>query len=147
MPRTTARLVPCCLLLTAALAVGHASEPAGPIDVVRTAYVEGAHRDADAEAMRAGFHPEFVMFVLSDGAVRQVTIDQWAERVAAEGAKPDRVPPEVDADLEVIGQSGDTAVVRVELSRDGEHAFTDFLSLYRTAEGWKIVGKVFQSHR
>lgn len=145
MLRTTCCLIACCLLLSPV--PGRAAESPGPIEVVRSAYVEGAHRDADAEAMRAGFHPQFVMFVLADGEVRQVTIDQWAERVAAEGAKPDRTPPEVEADLEIIGESGDTAVVRVELTRNGEHAFTDFLSLYRTAEGWRIVGKVFQSHR
>jgi len=144
MLRTTCCLIACCLLLPAV--PGWGAESPGPIEVVRSAYVEGAHRDADAAAMRAGFHPQFVMFVLSDGDVRQVTIDQWAERVAAEGAKPDRTPPEVEADLEIIGESGDTAVVRVELTRNDEHAFTDFLSLYRTAEGWKIVGKVFQSH-
>jgi hypothetical protein len=66
--------------------------------------------------------------------------------VAAEGAKPDRQRPEVTADVEVIGESGDAAVVRVELSRNGEHVFTDYLSLYRTAEGWKIVGKIYQRH-
>lgn len=146
MLRTTCCLIGSSLLLLAA-GTGRSAEPPGPIEVVRTAYVEGAHRDADASAMRAGFHPRFVMFVLADGDVRQVTIDQWADRVAAEGTKPDRKPPLVEAEIEVIGETADSAVVRVELSRDGEHAFTDFLSLYRTGEGWKIVGKVFQSHR
>jgi hypothetical protein len=145
MLRTAVCLTACSLLLAAGLAA--AAEPPGPAEVVRKAYVEGTHRDADAAAMRAGFHPEFVMFVLADGAVRQVTLDEWAERVAAEGAKPDRKAPEVEAELTVIGETADAAVVRVELFRDGEHRFTDFLSLYRTAEGWKIVGKIYQSHR
>jgi ketosteroid isomerase-like protein len=38
------------------------------------------------------------------------------------------------------------AVARVEVHRDGKHIFTDYLSLYRFADGWKIVGKIFQSH-
>ena len=45
-----------------------------------------------------------------------------------------------------MGHTGDTAVVKVELSRDGKHVFTDFLSLYRTAKGWQIVAKVFRRH-
>lgn len=38
------------------------------------------------------------------------------------------------------------AVARVELHVDGEHAYTDYLGLYRTWDGWKIVNKHFQSH-
>ena len=38
------------------------------------------------------------------------------------------------------------SVVKVELSRDGTHVFTDFLSLYKTPDGWKIIGKIFQRH-
>jgi hypothetical protein len=37
------------------------------------------------------------------------------------------------------------AVARVEVHRDGKHIFTDYLSLYKFADGWKIVGKIFQS--
>jgi hypothetical protein len=47
---------------------------------------------------------------------------------------------------EAVGLSDDTAVVRVDLSRDGKHVFTDFLSLYKTAKGWQIVAKVFRRH-
>jgi hypothetical protein len=36
--------------------------------------------------------------------------------------------------------------VRLELRRDGKHVFTDHLSLYRFADGWKIVSKTFQAH-
>lgn len=38
------------------------------------------------------------------------------------------------------------AVARVELWRDGKHTFTDYLSLYRFDDGWKILGKIFQRH-
>ena len=38
------------------------------------------------------------------------------------------------------------AVVRLELYRDGKHTFTDYLSLYRFADGWKIVSKIFHVH-
>ena len=133
------------LLLVAAAGVAAAAEPPGPIEVVDRAYVDGAHRNADAEAMRAGFHPEFVMFVNAEDGVRRVTLDEWAERVAAAGADPDRKSPRIEAALEVVGETADAAVVRVELTRDGRHVFTDFLSLYRTADGWRIVGKIYQA--
>ena len=40
--------------------------------------------------------------------------------------------------------TGKAAVARVELFRDGKHVFTDYLSLYQFADGWKIVAKIFQ---
>lgn len=141
----TIHLLPCLLLAAAGAAT--ADEPAGPIEVVERAYVEGVHRNADAEAMRAGFHPEFVMFVNGDDGVRQVTLDEWAGRIAEAGAQPDRQTPNVEAELSLAGETDDAAVVRVELRRDGRHVFTDFLSLYRTTGGWKIVGKIYQDRR
>ena len=41
--------------------------------------------------------------------------------------------------------TGKSAVARVEIHRDGKHVFTDYLSLYQFADGWKIVAKIFQS--
>ena len=75
-----------------------------------------------------------------------VTRDDWAARIEKAGADPDRKTFEISAELEIVGQSGNAAVVKVELSRDGKHVFTDFLSLYKTAEGWKIIAKIYQRH-
>lgn len=141
-----ARTLPPCLLLLAACGAAAAEVP-GPIEVVEKAYVDGVHRNADPAAMRAGFHPGFVMFVNGEDGVRQVTLDQWIERIAGAAADPEREPPRIEAELAVVGETEDAAVVRVELKRDGRHAFTDFLSLYRTADGWRIVGKIYQDRR
>jgi ketosteroid isomerase-like protein len=130
------------LLLSAPALAGDA----GPIEVVQSAYVDGIHRNADADAMRAGFDQTFVMFVNADEGVTTITRDDWAARIEKAGADPDREVPKIDAELEVVGHSGTAAVVKVELSRDGKHVFTDFLSLYETADGWKIVGKIYQRH-
>ena len=140
------------LPLLAALLLALVAAPAlvaqdDPIAVVEAAYVDGIHRYADAEAMRAGFHSDFVMFINSDEGMQRVTRDDWAARIEKAGADPERETPEIEADLEIVGENGRAAVVKVELSRDGEHVYTDFLSLYQTADGWKIIAKIFQSHR
>ena len=54
--------------------------------------------------------------------------------------------PETKADIEVLDRSGDAAVVRVKLFRDGKQIFTDYISLYRFPDGWKLVGKTFHRH-
>ena len=117
-----------------------------PLAVVRSAYIDGIHRNADADAMRAGFHADFVMYLNTDEGVKTVTRDDWAARIEKAGADPERQTPEISAETEIVGQSGGAAVVKVELSRDGKHVFTDFLSLYETSDGWKIVAKIFKRH-
>ena len=52
-----------------------------------------------------------------------------------------------DAGGPSIDITGSAAVARVELYRDFKHIFTDYLSLYRFDDGWKIVGKIFYQHQ
>jgi hypothetical protein len=114
--------------------------------VVQSAYVEGVHAKGDAALMRAGFHPDFRMLVLKDGAMSAVTLDEWASRIA--GGSRDRLTarPEIRAEYPRVHVTGNAAQVQVELYRAGKHAFTDYLTLYRFADGWKIVSKIFQAH-
>jgi hypothetical protein len=116
------------------------------IKVVTDAYVNGVHVKPDAAAMRRGFHPDFRMLVLTDGRMSAVTLDEWAgriEKAAASGKAPTYVIKHAIPQVDIMGTA---ATVKVELWRDGAHTFTDFLSLYKFADGWKIVGKTFYSH-
>jgi len=52
---------------------------------------------------------------------------------------------EIRAEFPLVDITNNEAVARVEVHRDGKHIFTDYLSLYKFADGWKTVGKIFQS--
>lgn len=114
--------------------------------VVKSAYVDGVHAKADPALMRAGFHPSFRMLVLRDGAVSAVTLDEWAGRIEKGAAERKAPPAEIRHEFTHVDVTGNAAVVRLELHRGGKHVFTDYLSLYRFPEGWKIVSKTFQAH-
>lgn len=115
--------------------------------VVQSAYVEGVHAKGDATLMRQGFHPDFRMLVLRDGKMSAVTLDEWAGRLDARNKEnPNAAKPAIKAEYPVVDVTGNAAVVRVELYRDGKHTFTDYLLLYKLSDGWKIVSKIFQSH-
>ena len=144
MARSTFCALGCVLLMVMALPAVAGDD--GPIEVVQAAYVDGIHRNSDADAMRAGFHPEFIMFMQTDEGMKTLTRDAWAARIEKAGADPDRKTYEISAEVEIVGQSGNAAVVKVELGRDGKHVFTDFLSLYKTPDGWKIIAKIYQRH-
>ena len=86
------------------------------------------------------------MLVLKDGAVTGVTLDEWAGRIEKGAAARTTPAPEISHEFTAVDVTGDAATVRLELRRGGKHVFTDYLSLYRFADGWKIVSKTFQSH-
>jgi hypothetical protein len=112
--------------------------------VIAAAYIKGIHIDRDVDAIRKGFHPAFTMFVYEDGKISTMSIDEWIKAIE-EGKKKNPDPPKVITTFEfpVIEVSGNAAVARVELYKDGRHAFTDFMSLYKFADGWKIIGKIY----
>lgn len=120
------------------------AETAAIVAAVDRAYVQGIHLDADAEKVRSGMHESFVMFVRAENGVNTVTRDQWIARLKPREASAPR--PDVKADITVLDHTADAAVVKVALYRDGKQQFTDYISLYRFADGWKLVGKIFQRH-
>lgn len=112
--------------------------------VIQSAYIDGIHMNGSREAIRAGFHPAFVMTMLrADGQVAKVDIEQWIGGLPDPAERPDN---EITGEVTQVDTVGDTATARVEVYRDGEHIYTDFMGLYRFAEGWRIVNKIFQGH-
>jgi ketosteroid isomerase-like protein len=112
------------------------------VGVVDEAYVQGIHLDGDAAKVRNGMHESFVMLVRTETGVNRVTRDEWIARLKPRDPSAPR--PDVKAEIKVLDQAGDAAVVRVHLFRDGKQIFTDYIALYRFADGWKLVGKTFQ---
>ena len=114
------------------------------VRVVTDAYINGVHAKPSSAAMRAGFHPDFRMLVLSNGTMTAVTRDEWIARLEAASATAPK--PKITSELAVLDLTGSAATVRVQIYRDGVHTFTDHLLLYKFADGWKIVAKTFFAH-
>jgi hypothetical protein len=116
--------------------------------VVEDAYVKGIHMNRDVEAVRAGFHPAFIMFRLGKGEVTHMTLDDWIAGIEkSKKDHPDPPPQKTTHEFSMVDVTGDAAVARVEIYKDGKHIFTDYISLYRCPGGWKIVGKIFHRHQ
>ncbi len=108
--------------------------------VVTRGYVEGIHKNMGRDRIREGFHPTFVMQVLTADGVTSTTIDEWVARLPPEGQAPNA---EITHEIPTVSLAGDAAVAQVELYRNGVHVFTDFINLYRFPEGWRMVAKTF----
>jgi ketosteroid isomerase-like protein len=135
------------LLLAPAIAAGQSSDADAVKAVVQSAYVEGVHANPDAERMRQGFSPDFHMLMLRDGKMTSITLEEWIGRMEANRKQNPNAPkPSIRAEFPIVDVTANEAVVKVELYRDGKHAFTDLLLLYKFPDGWKIVSKIFQSY-
>ena len=115
--------------------------------VIEEAYVKGIHIDQNVDAIRKGFHPSFAMYAYKDGQVTTTSIEQWIASIE-EGKKknPDRPKVETKVDFVSVEVSGNAATARLEMYKDGKHVFTDFMSLYKLEDGWKIVAKIYYRH-
>ena len=115
--------------------------------VIEEAYIKGIHIDQNVEAIRKGFHPAFTMYAYKDGQISTTSIEQWISSIE-EGKKKNPNRPKVETKHEFVSVevSGNAAVARLEMYKDGKHVFTDFMSLYKFDDGWKIVAKIYYRH-
>jgi ketosteroid isomerase-like protein len=143
------------VLSIAAILLGSSMLAAGEIEkeqeavrkVIEAAYINGIHKDWDAAAARAGFHPEFVMLIREKDGIRKLPIAEWTVSIEEKKKKQPEGPQyEITHEIPMVDVTGDAAVARVELYRDGKHIYTDYMSLYKFADGWKMVGKIYQRH-
>lgn len=117
--------------------------------VIEEAYVKGIHINREPAAIKKGFHPGFNMLVLGDdGKMINVPIDKWIEKIEA-GKKKNPGPSKIKTThrFVLVDVTGNAAVAKIEVFKDSKHVFTDYMSLYKFKDGWKIVNKIFQRHK
>lgn len=135
-------------LLITVTVLGQTSEQDAVKQVVQSAYVDGIQNNGEIEAIRQGFHPSFNMLRLMDNEIKPYSISEWVaaiEKRRAE-AKPGATLVKTEAKFLSIDVTGNAAVVKLELHREGKLIFTDYLSLYKFNEGWRIVSKSYFRH-
>jgi hypothetical protein len=117
--------------------------------VIEASYINGAFNDLDTMTMRKGFHPSFAIHgVQEDGTLRKYPIDEWIAAIEKRKTSPDFDPANEKWDHEfvLIDVTGDAAIAKIDLHKDGKHIFTDYLSLLELEDGWIITDKVYHRH-
>jgi hypothetical protein len=117
-------------------------------ELILESYVHGAFNELSPDAMLTGFHEDFAIFSADGEKLARYEIETWAE-----GVKKRKGDPKFDASKNVwehnfatVDVTGNVASVKIELSKDGKHIYTDYLSLIKFDSGWKIVAKVYHKH-
>lgn len=138
-------------MLAAGMVLAQDSGPEQEVTAIKktivSAYVKGIHIDRDIPAIKNGFHPDFNMLIPQENNIKKVPIKQWIGWIE-EGIKKDPQPSKVKTThkFSMVSVSGKAAVARIEIYKDEKHKYTDFMSLYKFEDGWKIVNKIYHSH-
>ena len=117
------------------------------VTLIREAYIGGAYNDADTRAMSKGFHDKVTIQDVNRFGYMTTSLKQWQILLDRQKwLRPDW-NNRTTADIKVLGLEGHAAVVRVDVYNDKVLELTDFLSLYKFQDGWKVTNRIFTRHQ
>lgn len=115
-------------------------------EVIQGAYIDGLQNLGDVEVIEEGFHPGFNLLIFRDNLVSTLPIYNWIEYTKRrKAANPDGVKEDkkVTVNFDFVDVTGTAAVAKIHLYQGEYKIYTDYLSLYKFEEGWKIVSKIY----
>ncbi len=118
-------------------------------EALETGYVHGAFNELNPEAMKKTFHEDFAIFSPGkEGKINRYPIANWVEgtKKRKESSDFDPTQNKWDHKFKRVDVSGKAAHVELELHRNGKLVYTDYLSLLKFDDQWKVVAKVYHQH-
>src|ERR687897_496003 len=101
-------------------------------------YIQG-HATGNGDFMRKAFHPEAKVMAFRDGKLMNVTAEEFASRF---NGKPAADEAQRKRRIESVEITGNAGVGKIVLEYPTV-TFTDYMSLLKVGDEWKIVNKVF----
>ncbi len=117
--------------------------------VITSAYVNGLQNKGPVADIEAGFHPGFELLGVRNNELTKWPIYSWVqyhEKKLKEDPGPPKADEIISSNFPMIDVTGNAAVAKVELYKGPQIIFTDYLSLYKFDEGWRIVNKIYFRH-
>ena len=136
------------LFALVALSIAHpAAAQAGDDDdkairAVVNVYFRG-HATANADTMRAAFHPTAHIEGIRNGQFVSWTVDQYVANFRGQPAADEAMRSRV---IDVVDKVGTAAMVRATL-KHGATTFTDYFVLLKVDGNWRIANKVYHAQR
>ncbi len=101
-------------------------------------YIQG-HVTGNGDFMRKAFHPEAKVMAFRDGKLMNITAEEFASRF---NGKPAADEAQRKRRIESVEITGNAGVGKIVLDYPTV-TFTDYMSLLKVGDEWKIVNKVF----
>ncbi len=117
--------------------------------VIQSAYVDGLQNKGPVADIEKGFHPGFELLGNKNNELTKFPIYSWIQyhkKKLAENPDSPAGAEVITCKFPLIDITGNAAMVKIELYKEGNILFTDYLSLYKFEEGWQIVSKIYYKH-
>ena len=105
-------------------------------------YLKG-HATGDSMEFKQAFHPESKLFWMRDGKFHQRTS---ANYISGARGKPADDEAQRKRRIDFIDITGNTAVAKITLDYP-DALLTDYMSLLKVGDEWKIVNKIFHAEQ
>jgi hypothetical protein len=112
------------------------------VEAVLQTYFDGLH-EGDTAKLAACFHPCSHLYWEKDGQVQDLPREEWFAMVRGRGSPKAQGLARHDRILSIDFSGPETAFAKVNCQIPPRY-FTDYLVLLKTAEGWRIVSKVYR---
>jgi Putative lumazine-binding len=121
---------------------------AGQVEAVEKVvwtYLDGLH-EGDTQKLAEAFHEVSHLYSLEEGGVSDLPRAEWFSMVASRPSAKSKGLPRTDRIVSIDFSGPETAFVKVECSLHPRY-FTDYLTLLKLPEGWRVVSKTFRTER
>lgn len=133
--------------ITALFAVTPDSDEEAIKKVIDEAYIDGLQNGGDLKVTESGFHPGFNLLIFRNNMLEFLPIYNWIQMSSMRRkSQPEQDKEKVSCVYRNIDVTGNAAVAKIELYKSDKLIFTDYLSLYKFEEGWRIVSKIYYRH-
>ncbi|MGD9994631.1 MAG: nuclear transport factor 2 family protein [Salinivirgaceae bacterium] len=111
--------------------------------VVVDSYVNGIFLKGDYKLVKKGWHPDCDIVILENGRLKKLPAQYWVDRLKEHPKPLDSNVTYKFIDVKVTGYA---AIAIIEIFSKGKPLYTDYMSLYKFKDGWKIATKIYYSH-
>ena len=113
------------------------------IEKVVWTYLDGLY-EGDASKIEKAFHEGSHLYSMHEGGVADLPREKWLEMVRGRPSPKSKDLKRTDRIVSIDLSGPETAFVKLECSVHPRY-FTDYLTLLKLNEGWRVVSKTFRT--
>jgi hypothetical protein len=106
-------------------------------------YLDGLY-EGDTNKLGAAFHEDSHLYSLAEGRLADLPRPKWLDMVASRPSPKSKGLQRTDRIVSIDLSGPETAFVKLECSMHPRY-FTDYLTLLKFGDGWRIVSKTFRT--
>jgi putative lumazine-binding protein len=119
---------------------------AGDIEAIERVvwtYLDGLY-EGDTGKLAQAFHEGSHLYSMHEGEVSDLPREKWFEMVKGRPSAKSKSLKRTDRIVSIDVSGPETAFVKLECSIHPRY-FTDYLTLLKLADGWRVVSKTFRT--